>query len=47
MLILILKRILGLQIQSIDLKNSFAQTDIPSGDPIFVELPRYLNSDGG
>ena len=25
----------------------FSQADIPSGEPVFIELPRYLNSDGG
>ena len=39
--------ILGLQSQSIDFTNAFAQADIPSGEPVFIELPRYFNSDGG
>ena len=46
-LMLILQCILGLQIQSIDFTNAFAQAYIPSGVPVFVELPRYFNSDGG
>ena len=25
----------------------FSQADIPSGDPVFVELTRYFNSYGG
>ena len=44
---LILQCILGLQSQSIDFTNSFAQADIPSGYPVFIELPRDLKSDGG
>ena len=38
--------ILGLQRQSIDLTNAFAQADIPSGELVFIELSRYLKSDG-
>ena len=41
----ILQYILGLQSQSIDFTNAFAQADIPSGGPVFVELPRDLNID--
>ena len=44
---LILKCILGLQSQSIDFANAFDQADIPSRDPVFIELPRYFKSDGG
>ena len=44
---LILQCILGFHIQSIDFKNSFDQTDIPSGVAVFIELPRNLKSDGG
>ena len=46
-LMLILKFILGLQIQSIDFKNAFSQSDIPSGEAVFIELPRYFKSGGG
>ena len=46
-LMLILQCILGLQSQSIDFTNAFAQADIPSGEPVFIELPRGLNSDVG
>ena len=35
-----LQCVLGLQSQIIDLKNAFPQEDIPSGDPISIELPR-------
>ena len=42
-----LKCILGLQIQSIDSTNAFAQADIPSGEPVFIEFSRDLKSDGG
>ena len=44
---LILKCILGLQIQSIDFTNPFAQVYIPSGEPVFIELPRDFKSDWG
>ena len=46
-LMLTLKCILGLQSQSIDSTNAFSQADIPSGEPVFIERPRDLNSDGG
>ena len=46
-LVLIFQCILGLQIQSIEFKNSFDQAYIPSGGPFFIELPRYFKSDGG
>ena len=45
--VLILQCILGLQSQSIDFANAFAQADIPSGYPVFIELLRYFKSDGG
>ena len=45
-LMLILQFILGLQSQSINFTNAFAQADIPSGGPVFIELPRDLKSDG-
>ena len=35
-----------MQSQSIDFTNAFSQEDIPSGDPVFVELPRDFKSDG-
>ena len=44
---LILQCILGLQSQIIDFTNAFAQADIPSGDPVFIEIPRDFKSDGG
>ena len=43
---LIFQCILGFHIQIIDFTNSFAQADIPGGGPVFIELPRYFNSDG-
>ena len=43
---LIFHCILGLQSQSIEFTNDFPQADIPSGEPVFIELPRYFNSDG-
>ena len=46
-LMLILQCILGLQSQSIDFKNDFSQAYIPSGEPVFIELPRDFKSDGG
>ena len=42
-----LQFILGLQSQSIDFTNAFAQADIPSRYPVFIELLRYFKSDGG
>ena len=39
--------IISFQSQSIDFTNAFAQADIPSGGPVFVELPRDFKSDGG
>ena len=44
-LVLIFQYILGLQSQSINFTNAFAQADIPSGGPVFSELSRYYNSD--
>ena len=44
---LILRCILGLQSQSIDFTNAFAQAYIPIGKPVLIELPRDLKSDGG
>ena len=38
---------LGLQSQSIDSANAFSQAYIPSGGPVFIELPREFNIDGG
>ena len=35
-LMLILQCIIGLQSQSIDFKNTFAQADIPSEEPVFI-----------
>ena len=46
-LMFIFQCILGLQSQSINFTNDFDQAYIPSGEPFFVELPRYFNSDGG
>ena len=42
-----LQCILGLQSQIIDFPNAFAYAGIPSGEPVFIELPRYFKSDGG
>ena len=46
-LIFILKCIICFKSQSIYFKNDFDQADIPSGEPVFVELPRDFKSDGG
>ena len=46
-LMLIFQCIIGLQSRSIDFTNAFAQADIPSGEPVFSELPRVFKSDGG
>ena len=39
-LMLILQFILGLQSQSIDFTDAFAEADITSGEKILIELPR-------
>ena len=39
-LMLIFQCILGLQSQSIDFIDAFAQADITSGETILIELPR-------
>ena len=44
---LILQCILCLQIQSIDFTNASSWSDIPSGEPVFIELPMGFNNDGG
>ena len=44
---MIIQCILGLKSQSIDFTDAFAQADIPSGEPVFIELPRDFKSDGG
>ena len=46
-LMLILQCILGFQSQSIDFTNAFAQADIPSGEPVLIEITRDFKSDGG
>ena len=46
-LMLILQCIIGLHSQSIDFTNAFDQADIPSGEPVFIEIPRNFKSDGG
>ena len=46
-LMLVLQCILGLQSQSIDFKNVFDQADIPSREPVFIELTRDFRSYGG
>ena len=43
----ILRCILGLKSRSIDFTNDFAQAYIPSGEPVFIELPMDFKSDGG
>ena len=44
---LIFQCILGFQSKSIDFTNDFAHANIPSGEPVFIELPRDLESDEG
>ena len=44
-LILNLQWIIGLQSQSINFKNEFDQVDITIGEPVLIELTRYLKSD--
>ena len=43
-LMLIFHCILVLHSQSIDFENTFAQEDIPSGEPVFIDLPIYFNT---
>ena len=45
-LILILQCIVGFQSQSIDFTHAFDQSYIPSEKPVFIELPRFFESDG-
>ena len=45
-LMLILQCVLVLHSQHIDFKNAFAWSDIPSGEPVFIEIPRDFNSYG-
>ena len=45
-LMLILQCILGFKSQSTDFTNAFAQADIPSGEPVSIELPRDFKSYG-
>ena len=44
---LILQCNVGLQIQSIDFTNAFAQADILSWEPVLIEHPRDFKSDEG
>ena len=46
-LMFILQCIIGLLSQSIEFINAFAKADIPSGEPVFIELPNDSKSDGG
>ena len=45
-LIFIFQCILGFQSQIIYFANAFYQEDIPSGEPVFIKLPRDYNIDG-
>ena len=47
LLVLILQCILVLYTQSIDFRNEFSWADIPIREPVFIQVPRYFNSDGG
>ena len=47
MLMFIFQFVIGLQSQIIDFKNDFSQADIPSGEPFFIDFPRYFKSEGG
>ena len=46
-LILILQCILSLESQNIDFTNDFVQSDIPSVNTVFIELPMDFRSDEG
>ena len=43
-LVLILQCIIVFHSQSIDFVNAFSWADIPSGEPVSIELPRYFKS---
>ena len=43
---LILQCIIGLKSQITDFTNAFSQADIPSGETVFIEIPKDLNRDG-
>ena len=43
----ILQCIIGFQSQSFDFTNAFYQVDIPSGELVFIETPRYFSRDAG
>ena len=42
-----LQCIIGLHSKIIEFTNDFPQADIPSGEPVFIELFRDFKSDGG
>ena len=44
---LILQSILGLESQSNDFTNAFDKIDIPSGEPVLIEITRDFKSDVG
>ena len=46
-LMLFLQCSLCLQSQIIDSRNYFSRANIPSGEPVFIEISRYFNSSGG
>ena len=46
-LMLILQCIISFWSQSIDFKNIFSQEYIQIGEHLFIEITRYLNSNGG
>ena len=43
---LIFQCILGLHSKSINFTNNFSQSDIPSGELVFIELLRDFKNDG-
>ena len=43
----ILQCIIGLHSHIIDFTHAFSKADIPSGEPVLIEIPRNFNSDGG
>ena len=46
-LMFILQCIIGLHSHIIDFTHAFSKADIPSGEPVLIEIPRNFNSDGG
>ena len=46
-LVLVIQCIIGLQSQSIGFTNDFYQADIPTGEPVFIEILKDFSSTVG